>query len=446
MKPSPRAALISLFTADILSALGTRVSAVAIPWLVLTTTGSAAKMGVIAAAEMLPYALTGVLAAPLADRFGHRRTSIVADVGSALALIAIIVIPGTTFLQLALLVAVGGSLRGIGDRVKHVMLRPLAEQCEVPMLRITSLYEGLSRSATLVGAPLGGLLIAALGTHGALWADAFSFAACALLVATLVHLPAEPGVGEEGPAAPTPVASGDAEPVPAGASASPVAAPAKPAPEPYWTALRGGFTFLRGDQVLIGMMLMTFAINVFGQASAAVYTPLWVEEVVGSPVVLGLLFGGFAGGALLGNVIFTVYADRIPPYRAFVVGALVGGAPRLLTMGLSDTVWLVVSVSFLCGIANASLNPVIGATLFGRVPPALQTRVFGVIGAMTFAGIPVGSLLGGWSASALGLRPALLLSGSLFLLATLIPVVQLYRRPDSSPQFSGGRKTEEEPA
>jgi MFS family permease len=343
--------------------------------------------------------------------------------------------PGTSFLQLALLVAVGGSLRGIGDRVKHVMLRPLAEQCDVSMLRITSLYEGLSRAATLVGAPLGGLLIAWLGTHGALWADAFSFAACAALVATLVHLPVEEE-GKESVAAPASAASGDA-----------VATPAAPAkPEPYWAALRAGFTFLRGDQVLIGMMLMTFAINVFSQASAAVYTPLWVEEVVGSPVVLGLLFGGFAGGALLGNVIFTVYADRIPPYRAFVIGALIGGAPRLLTMGLSDTVWLVVSVSFLCGIANASLNPVIGATLFERVPAALQTRVFGVIGALTFAGIPVGSLLGGWSVSVLGLRPALLLSGGLFLLATLIPVVQLYRRPASAPQFSGSREPEEEPA
>ncbi|MEV6288195.1 MFS transporter [Kribbella sp. NPDC051770] len=412
LRPSPRGALISLFTADILSALGTRVSAVAIPWLVLTSTGSAAKMGVIAACEMLPYALTGVLAAPVADRLGHRRTSIIADTGSALALIAIIVLPGTSFLELALLVAVGGSLRGIGDRVKHVMLRPLAEQCDVSMLRITSLYEGLSRASTLVGAPLGGLLIAWLGTHGALWADAFTFAACAAIIATMVHLPEETAPQDKTPT------------------------------EPYWTALRGGFSFLRGDRVLIGMMLMTFAINVFGQASATVYTPLWVEEVVGTPVVLGLLFGGFAGGALLGNVIFTVYADRIPPYRAFVIGALIGGAPRLLTMGLSDTVWLVVSVSFLCGIANASLNPVIGATLFERVPAALQTRVFGVIGALTFAGIPVGSLLGGWSAAALGLRPALLFSGGLFLLATLIPVVQLYRRPDSSPQF-GAAKTQE---
>ncbi len=209
--------------------------------------------------------------------------------------------------------------------------------------------------------------------------------------------------------------------------------------EPYWTALRGGFSFLRGDQVLIGMMTMTFAINVFSQASGAVYAPLWVEEVVGSPVVLGLLFGGFAGGALLGNVIFTVFAERIPPYRAFVIGALIGGAPRLLTMGLSDEVWLVVSVSFLCGIANASLNPVIGVTLYTRVPPELQTRVFGVIGAITFAGIPVGSLLGGWSVALIGLRPALLLAGVLFLLATLIPVIQMYRRPLSIPQYGTGR-------
>ncbi|ADB35059.1 major facilitator superfamily MFS_1 [Kribbella flavida DSM 17836] len=416
MRPTPRTSLVTLFAADILSALGTRVSAVAIPWLVLMTTGSAAKMGLIAAAEMLPYALTGVLAAPLADRFGLRRTSIVTDAGSALAMVTVILSPGSSFLQLAALVAIGGALRGIGDRVKHVMLRPLAEQCGVQMLRITSLYEGLSRAATLVGAPLGGLLIAWLGTNGALWADAVSFAVCAALVAALVALPPEQSPEVEAPAR-----------------------------EPYWTALRGGFSFLRADQVLIGMMVMTFAINVFSQASGAVFTPLWVEEVVGSPVVLGLLFGGFAGGALLGNLIFTVYADRIPPYRAFVIGALVGGAPRLLTMGLSDQVWLVVSVSFLCGIANASLNPVIGVTLYERVPPALQTRVFGVIGAITFAGIPVGSLLGGWSVALFGLRPALLLAGGLFLLATLIPVVQMYRRPLSIPTYGAttSPKTEE---
>jgi MFS family permease len=115
-------------------------------------------------------------------------------------------------------------------------------------------------------------------------------------------------------------------------------------------------------------------------------------------------------------------------------------------MGLSDQVWLVVSVSFLTGIANASLNPVIGATLYERVPPALQTRVFGLMGALTFAGIPVGSLLGGWSVAWLGLRPALLVAGGLFLLATLIPVIQMYRRPLSIPTYGATARPETEEA
>jgi len=86
---SRRAGLIALFSADVISVLGNRVSMVAIPWLVLQTTGSAAKMGLIAGAEMLPYVVSGVLAAPFADRFGLRRTSILTDVGSTFAMVAI---------------------------------------------------------------------------------------------------------------------------------------------------------------------------------------------------------------------------------------------------------------------------------------------------------------------------------------------------------------------
>ncbi|MGH3748642.1 MAG: MFS transporter, partial [Micromonosporaceae bacterium] len=54
---SARAGLVALFVADVISSLGSKISLVAIPWLVLTSTGSPAKMGLVAAAEMLPYML-----------------------------------------------------------------------------------------------------------------------------------------------------------------------------------------------------------------------------------------------------------------------------------------------------------------------------------------------------------------------------------------------------
>jgi MFS family permease len=394
---SPRkAGLIALFGADVLSVLGNRVSMVAIPWLVLTTTGSPAKMGLVAGAEMLPYVVSGVLAAPLADRFGLRRTSIVTDLGSTLAMILIVVLPGSSFAQLCLLVAVAGSLRGLGDRVKHVMLKPMADAAGVAMIRVTSSYEGFTRTATLIGAPLGGLLISWVGARQAIWVDAVTFAVCACLIAVFVRPPET----EE-----------------------------KPEREPYFRALAGGFAYVRRDQLLLGMIVMLFFLNVFNQAGTAVFVPLWVEEVLHSPTALGLLFGGFAAGALLGNVIFTVLGPRLPQYAAFVLGAAIGGAPRLFTLGLSDHLWLVISVSFLCGIANAAVNPVMGVTLYERVPAELQTRVFGVTGAIAFIGIPIGGVLAGWSAAAFGLRPAVLGSAVILLVVTLVPVYRWWRHP-----------------
>jgi len=67
---SPRGGFVALIVADIVSALGSRISLVAIPWLVLTTTGSPTDMGLVSAAEMIPYLLSSMLLTPLADRLG----------------------------------------------------------------------------------------------------------------------------------------------------------------------------------------------------------------------------------------------------------------------------------------------------------------------------------------------------------------------------------------
>ena len=389
---SRRAGLIALFSADVISVLGNRVSMVAIPWLVLQTTGSAAKMGLIAGAEMLPYVVSGVLAAPFADRFGLRRTSILTDVGSTFAMVAIAAWTHASFLQLVLLVAIAGTLRGLGDRVKHVMLKPMADAAGVRMIRVTSAYEGFTKGATLIGAPLGGLMILWFGANGAIWIDAVSFAVCAALIATLVRPPA---------------------------------AAEQPEREPYLTALRGGFAYLRSDRLLLGMIAMIFVLNVLNQAGTAVYVPLWVNEVFGSPAELGVVFGGFAAGALLGNVAFTFLAPKLPRVPALFLGAALGASPRLLVLGLTDRLWLVVVVSFLCGVAMASVNPVMGVMLYERVPAALQTRVFGVTGAIAFIGIPIGGVLAGWSVAWLGLRPASLAMGVLLLVATVVPLLRV---------------------
>ncbi|HKN52329.1 MAG TPA: MFS transporter [Amycolatopsis sp.] len=383
-----RARFIALFTAGIVSVFGTRVSLLAIPWLVLVTTGSATKMGIVAGTETLPYLLSGVLAAPLADRFGIRRTTIATDAVSALAMAGITAAPHLGFGWLLALVAIAGAMRGLGDRVKNVMLRPLAEEAGIKLIRVTSAYEGLSRTATLLGSAAGGLLIAWLGPLGAVWVDAASFAACALVVAFLVRLPQD-------------------------------AFPKPESREPYFTALRGGFRALWQDGLLPSMIVMLFVLNLFNQAGIAVFIPLWVNEVLHSPQALGLVLGTFGVGAVLGSVVFTAIAPKLPMYQTFMLGAVFASAPRLLIMGFTHNVVLVCVVAFLSGLAMAAVNPVVGAMLYERVPPELQTRAFGACTAITFTGIPIGGVLGGLAVTGLGIDTAIVVAGLLCLLATV---------------------------
>ena len=76
----PRApGLRPLLAAEVVSTTGACMTAIALPWLVLTTTGSAAKAGLVAAVEWLPMALLGIPSGAIAARLGPRRTIIACD-------------------------------------------------------------------------------------------------------------------------------------------------------------------------------------------------------------------------------------------------------------------------------------------------------------------------------------------------------------------------------
>ena len=117
-----------------------------------------------------------------------------------------------------------------------------------------------------------------------------------------------------------------------------------------------------------------------------------------------------------------------------MVGAAVGGAPRLLVLALSEELAVVLAVTFASGIGIAAVNPLLGVAIYERVPAGLQTRVIGLAGSLAFAGLPLGALLGGWSVTALGLVPALLAMAAFCLVVTLLPLLPGFRpRPAPAP-------------
>jgi MFS family permease len=148
-----------LWSGQTLSALGSQVSLVAYPLLVLAVTGSPAKAGVVGFAKSVPVALLALPAGALADRMNRKVLMVTCDCIRALALAAfsIALLTGhTAYLVIAIVAFIDGS----GFVVSYVTERGALRQLVLPEQLSDAVARNESRTfgAMLVGPPLGGLL------------------------------------------------------------------------------------------------------------------------------------------------------------------------------------------------------------------------------------------------------------------------------------------------
>ena len=409
-----RLPLYGWLTSEAVSLTGTRVSMVAIPWFVLTTTGSATLTGLVAFAEMAPLVLLKALAGPLIDRVGARRVAITADLGSfvVVGLVPLLHLSGgLSFPVLLGLVALAGALRGPGDGAKHAMVPTLVEHGGVPLERATGLHSAVERTASMAGAAFAGALVAVVGPTSALAVDAVSFLVSAALLAFSTRSLAPQ-------AAPLPEqATGEDH---GGA---------------YLTRLREGWDFLRSDRLLLGITVMVAITNLLDQAFFVVLVPVWARDTGGGAAAVGLLFAVFSGASIVGAVLASAYAARLPRYSVYLVAFLVGGAPRFLVLGFDAPTWLVAVTIVSAGFAAGFINPVLGAVVFERIPAHLMGRVSALNTALCWSLIPLGGLVGGLLVGGFGLGVAMLLCGAAYFAATTLPALQpRWRDMDRRPQ------------
>ncbi len=393
---SRRLPLYGWLTASAVSLTGTRVSMIALPWFVLTTTGSATTTGLVALAEMTPMVVLKVLAGPVIDRLGPRRVAIVCDAGSLVAVGAIPLLHGLGALPLWLflaLVAIAGALRGPGDAAKHSMTPLIVAHAGASIERVAGLESTVERTAGMLGAALAGVLIAAVGAPNALLLDAMSFGISALVLAwTTRSLPGSMPAGETHR-------------------------------EPYLAQLHEGWRFLRRDRLLLGIALMIAATNLLDTAYFSVLMPVWADEPGRGAALLGLIFAVSSGCSALGSVAAAIWAARLPRYLVYLVAFLIAGAPRFVVLAFDSPLVAVFVVVGAGGLASGFLNPVIGSVTFERIPGPLVGRVISLINSMAFALMPLGGLVGGALISGFGLPVAMLVVAAAYFCATILPAL-----------------------
>jgi MFS family permease len=414
-RPSARV-LRGWLTSEAISLTGTRVSMVAIPWLVLTSTGSATATGFIALCEMLPYVVAKAASGPVIDRLGARRVCVAADLASLVVVGAVPLLHLLDLLTLpvlATLVALAGMLRGPGDGAKHALVPEVVRLSGVSLERATGLSGAVERLASTLGAALAGVLVAAVGPATALLIDAVSFGASAAVL--LVFVPPRrrpPADGDSGP---------DAH---------------------YLRQLRDGARFLRREPVLLGITVMVAATNLLDAGYVAVLAPVWAEETGGGAQAVGVLLGVFSAAAVAGSVLASRFAERLPRFRIYVAAFLVCGMPRFAVMAYDVAydvpVWWVLGVACVGGFGAGFINPILGAVFFERIPEPLVGRVTTLSGSLAWAGMPFGGLLAGLLVSGPGTVAALLVLGAAYLAATMAPLlVPRFRDFDRAPAPPG---------
>ena len=383
--------LFTLFVASAISYVGDYFTLIAIPWFVLSTTGSVTKTGITALFSTLPSVLSAFFGSTLVDRLGYKRTSVISDSASA---ISVALIPllystvGLAFWQLLALVFLGGLLKSPGATARIALLPELVEAAQMRLERANAINDGVSRVSRFIGAPLAAVLITIIGTSNLLWLDGASFAISALLIGLLI-----------------PVALVRTEVV-------------GKVNRSYWEDLVSGMRFIRRDSLILTIVTVIFVTNLLDAAFFSVIEPAYIKQVFHSAIPLGLISAALGGAGFVGAIIFGAIGYRLPRRLTFGIAYIIGGALRFWVF-LVPILPILLLTHIIAGLAIGAINPLIDTITFERIPKEMRARVFGTITAGAFVGVPLGTVSSGYVAAQLGLRTTIIIMGAVYLLTTL---------------------------
>ncbi len=402
-----RLAIPLLVTATGISNAGNNITAIAIPWFVLVTTGSAARTGVVAAAVAVATTLGGFFGGTFVDRIGFKRSSIVSDLSSGffVALVPTLyyfdllgfgALIGLTFMA-TLLDAPGWSAR-------RSMLPELSGRVGTPLERSNGLMEIAQSGASFVGPLLAGVLISALSAAAVLYLDTASFLVSALIVALAISLPrARRSAHDEATGA-----------------------------RSFFHESAEGVRFMARNPLLRAMMVVGVLANLFLTPLLGVAIPVFAKQTFDDARAFGLMVAGFGIGAVAGVVGYSAIGPRVRRYPVFVGGILLGAA-ALFLLPATTYLWVSIVGTVLMGLGLGPINVITMTVVQEIVPEGLLGRVSGTLGALSQLAVPVGMLLSGVAIEWFGVRPVFYSVAVLFALLIVVAVcLPIFRQIERS--------------
>ena len=401
-----------LWAGQSISQLGSQITLLALPLVAIRALrATPVEVGVLAAAETLPFLLIGLPAGVWVDRWRRRPVLITADVGRALALATVPLAYAFDVLTIGQLYAVA-LVTGL-----FTVFFDVAYQSYLPALvPRAQLVDGnsrleLSRSAAhVVGPGTAGLLVQVFRAPLAIAADSLSFVLSALCIGAIRSEEARP--------------RRDRSDAATGMGRSIVT----------------GLRYVLGHPVLSRVGVSTAVFNFFSAVGTAVFLLYAVRELRIDPAVIGLVFSLGSLGFVAGAAATRRITGRFGVGPSLALAALVqGGAFLLVPLAPRSTPLPFFVAAF---VLETFASPVYNITQVSLrqaiTPAAMQGRMNATMRFVVWGTLPLGSLVGGVLGHAVGLRQTLWVSAVGGSLAVVPLVGRAVRRlrdiPDAEPE------------
>lgn len=337
--------LLALLARDIVSITGSQMTWVAIPWFVLTTTGSPARMTIVLAVEAAALGIVGFLSGNVVSRLGPRRTMLVADGvrGPLVALIPVLhFADALSFPALLVIVAAIGAFATPAIASKQSLMPELVGEDEETLTAANALLQGANRLTIILGPPLGGALIGLLGTTNVLLLDAATFVFAFVVIISFVRVGGAVVDDDE------------------------------------TRGLTAGARFIARERLLRPWTITVIVSDAIWLALFAVMPVLVLERFGEDARILGVIWGAWGAGAVLGSVVTFRLVARLDRLLVGSIGEIGMTAPLWLLLADLPAA-AVVGAMFASGLANGVVNAPIHTIISLRTPRALRAKVWSVV-------------------------------------------------------------------
>lgn len=378
------------YLAQIISALGTRVSALAIPTLaVVRFQATPAQVALLTAVGYLPTAVLGPFAGALIDRrIRTRGLLVLADCARAAAIASVPVLDATGSLSLSWLFAQAatiGALNPLFSVGSQAILPKIVPADALP--QGNALVSISNSGGQLAGPAIGGLLIQALGAARSTIADAVSYLVSAALIGRISEPRSE----------------------------------ARP-PSRIRTDLREGFVTVASHRQLRRLVAGAALLNLGGSGIGGLYVLYAYRFVHMSAAELGVNYALGSAAGLVGGFAAPRIIDRAGldvALRRFAVAS--GFALLLIPLANTFGGQYTLGVYQLAFTFNSTIWAIAMATIRLRISPQDQLGRIAAFGqSAVLATLPVGAAIGGVLADLVGVQPTLLIMAAFAGLAVVM--------------------------